>query len=105
MPAVNACVVDPEVQEQIKIPIPVDILQGGLHRRRFRASFTKTDGLRINGMRVEIRIREDGHGDGSITARIDAVWKVIRLDIDEHLRDAWSIQFGCGNGMLGVLAA
>jgi len=104
VPAVNACVGDAEMQEQVEIPIAIDIHEGGLHHGRFRARLPKPDGLRINGLRVEIGIRENGHGEDARTARIDTIRKVLGLDIDEYLGDAESIPFCGGEGRVGVLA-
>jgi len=84
IPAANPGVLDPEVQEQVKIPILIDILESGMHRRRFCASCTKADGLRMNSMRVEIRIREDGNGDGPSAARIDTIREGVGFDVDEQ---------------------
>lgn len=100
----NPGVLDPEVQQEVEIPIAIAIHQGGLHHRSLMAMFSKTGLVRINRARIEVGIRENGHGDDAVTVRIDAVWKVMGLDIDEYLCAASSIQFCCGAGMVGVLA-
>ena len=68
------------------------------------ALFPKTGFVRINRASVEVGIRENGHGNDAVTARIETVRKVMWLDIDKYLCAASSIQFCCGAGMLGVLA-
>ena len=57
---------------------------------------------RINRVRVEVVIRENGDRDDPGAPRIDAVRKVTRSDIDEHLCGGGSIQGSSGDGMWGV---
>ena len=92
------------MHKEVAIPIAIDILQGGLRHRSLMALFPKTGFVRINRASVEVGIRENGHGDNAVTARIEAVRKVMWLDIDEYLYGASSIEFCRGDGILGVLA-
>jgi hypothetical protein len=85
IPTLNLCVLNPEMEEKVAIPIAIDIYQGGLHHRSLMAMFPKTGCVRIQRASVEVGIRENGHGDDAVTARIEAVRKVIGLDIDEYL--------------------
>jgi len=92
------------MEEKVAIPIAIDIYQGGLHHRGLMALFPKTGCVRIHRASVEVGIRENGHGDDAVTARIEAIRKVIWPDIDEYLCDAEAIQFCGGDGIVGVLA-
>jgi hypothetical protein len=105
IPTLNLCVLNPEVQEEVKIAIAIDIHHRELHRSCLSAMFPKTDSVRIKRASVEVGIGENGHGDDPVTTRIDAIRKVTRFDIDEHLRDVGSIQCGSGDGMGDVHAA
>ena len=90
------------MEEEVERPIAIDIHYGELYGRGFRALFPKTDAVRINRVRVEVVIRENGDRDDPGAPRIDAVRKFTRSDIDEHLCGGGSIQGSSGDGMWGV---
>ena len=95
----NLGILNPEMEEEVERPIAIDIHYGELYGRGFRALFPKTDAVRINRVRVEVVIRENGDRDDPGAPRIDAVRKVTRSDIDEHLCGGGSIQGSSGDGM------
>ena len=101
----NLCVLNPEMEEKVEIPIAIDIHHDELHRSCLRALFPKTDAVRINRVSVEVVICENGYRDDPMTTRINAVRKITRFDIDEHLGGVGSIQCSSGDGIWSVHAA
>ena len=92
------------MEQEVESPIAIDIHHGELYCSCLRALFPKTDAVRINRVSVEVVIRENGYRDDPVAPRIDAVRKVTRSDINEHLCGVGSIQYSSGDGMWGVCA-
>ena len=92
------------LEQEVESPIAIDIHHGELYCRCLRALFPKTDAVRINRVRVEVVIRENGDRDDPGAPRIDAVRKVTRSDIDEHLCHGF-IHCSAGDGREDIGAA
>lgn len=81
-PTYNTRVLGIEVEDHVRIPISVDILQGRLHWSRLGAGWAKQHCGWVYSGSIEGVSRPDCHRDYPIASRVDAVRKTSRFDVD-----------------------
>jgi hypothetical protein len=93
----NACVLGVEVEEQIGLPVPIDIF----HRNQYGSSLgsrgTKAGSSRIDGRGIESVCRQDGHGDFPFALGIDGGGVAAGFDVDgDYFKRAAERDGECG---------
>ena len=76
------------MEDQIDVPIPINILQGRVHRSSLSAGWTEQDCGRVYGGGIKGVSRQDRHRGDAFASRVDAVRVAPRFDVDCDL--------GCG---------
>ncbi len=75
----------PEVQQEVKVVISVNVLHG----RMDSWSSRKLHGFHTHSCGVEEICRKNRNRDNTLIVEIDAVWKLSRLEVDVNAEERW----------------